>query len=267
MIDQGVATRERDQLLGVIQSQTQLLRSAITLQRWAAERPKPDAQRETGYQQRDEVLITGQLKQVQRRYAPAIEKALLTDLLTQYQALPAAQHVAEFDAVFGTTPAQLKTRLDALYAGTAPRRRSAATGRDEVRPRHAGAVERHAAQGRGDAAAGDPAPGRGDQDQRRRTAAPASGLHARADRLPQVAGTRGLSGCQLHAARELRPDQRDGSARWRALPAADHGAGHRREAHRRGAVRRAAAAARCDRQGRFRQHRRAEPEARRPSTS
>jgi hypothetical protein len=118
VIDQSVATRERDQLLGVIQSQTQLLRSAITLQRWAAERPKPDAQRETGYQQRDEVLITGQLKQVQRRYAPAIEKALLTDLLKQYQALPAAQHVAEFDAVFGTTPVQLKTRLDALYAGT-----------------------------------------------------------------------------------------------------------------------------------------------------
>lgn len=118
VIDQGVATRERDQLLGVIQSQTQLLRSAITLQRWAAERPRPDEQRESGYQQRDEVLITGQLKQVQRRYSPAIEKALLTELIRQYQALPKAQHVAEFDAVFGATPAQLKTRLDALYAGT-----------------------------------------------------------------------------------------------------------------------------------------------------
>ncbi len=118
VIDQGVATRERDQLLGVIQSQTQLLRAAITLQRWAAERPKPDEQRESGYQQRDEVLVTGQLKQVQRRYAPAVEKALLTELLTQYQALPVTQRVAEFDAVFGTRPAQLKTRLDALYAGT-----------------------------------------------------------------------------------------------------------------------------------------------------
>jgi len=118
VIDRGVATRERDQLLGLIQSQSQLLRSAITLQRWAAERPKPDAERESGYQQRDEVLITGQLKQVQRRYAPAIEKALLTELLTQYLTLPAPQHVAEFDAVFGISPAQLKYRLDALYAGT-----------------------------------------------------------------------------------------------------------------------------------------------------
>ena len=118
VLDKGVATRDRDQLLAAITGQTQLLRSAITLQRLAYERGKPDAQRESGYQQRDEVLITGQLKQVQRRYAPSVEKALLTELVTQYQALPAAQHVAEFDAVFGTDAKQLKGKLDALYAGT-----------------------------------------------------------------------------------------------------------------------------------------------------
>jgi len=118
VLDAGVATRDRDQLVGLIQSQTQLLRAAITVQRLANERTKPDAQRETGYQQRDEVLITGQLKQAQRRYAPQVEKALLTELLTQYQALPPAQHVAELDSVFGTTSAQLKQKLDAMYAGT-----------------------------------------------------------------------------------------------------------------------------------------------------
>ena len=119
VLDAATAMRERDQLLGAIRSQPQLLRAALTLQRLAMERGKPDAQRESGYQQRDETLITGQLKQVQRRYAPAVEKALLADLVRQYQALPAAQHVAEFDAVFGATPAQLQGRLDALYAGTA----------------------------------------------------------------------------------------------------------------------------------------------------
>ncbi len=118
VLDKGIATRERDQLLGLIQSQTQLLRAALTVQRLAHERTKPDAQREAGFQQRDEVLITGQLKQAQRRYASQVEKALLSELLTQYQALPAAQRVAEFDAVFGTTPAQLKQTLDAMYAGT-----------------------------------------------------------------------------------------------------------------------------------------------------
>jgi len=118
VLDKAVAMRERDQLLGVIVGQTQLLRSAVTLQRLAHERTKPDAERETGYQQRDEALITGQLKQVQRRYAADVEMALLTDLVGQYQALPAAQHVSEFDAVFGTTPTQLKTKLDALYSST-----------------------------------------------------------------------------------------------------------------------------------------------------
>jgi hypothetical protein len=118
VLDQGVAMRERDQLLGAIVAQTQLLRSAVTLQRLAHERGKPDAQREAGYQQRDEVPISGQLKQVQRRYAPAVEQALLAELVGQYQALPAAQHVPEFDAVFGSAPAQLKAKLDALYAGT-----------------------------------------------------------------------------------------------------------------------------------------------------
>ncbi|RPE77294.1 S46 family peptidase [Vulcaniibacterium tengchongense] len=118
VLDRAAATRERDQLLAAIQSQTQLLRAALTVQRLAHERGKPDTQRESGYQQRDEALIAGQLKQVQRRYAPAVEKALLAELLARHQALPAAQRVPEFDAVFGATPAELKRRLDALYAGT-----------------------------------------------------------------------------------------------------------------------------------------------------
>jgi len=121
-LDAGRAMRDRDQLLGAIRSQTQLLRAALTVHRLALERAKPDAQRESGYQQRDETLLAGQLRQVQRRYVPTVEKALLADLLRQYQALPAAQHVAEFDAVFGTapgaTPEQVRARLDALYAGT-----------------------------------------------------------------------------------------------------------------------------------------------------
>jgi hypothetical protein len=118
VLDAARAMRERDQLLATIRSQTQLLRAAITLQRLALEHGKPDAQREAGYQQRDEALIEAGLKQVQRRYDPAVEKAILTDLLRQYQALPAVQRVPEFDQVFGATPDQLQGRLDALYAGT-----------------------------------------------------------------------------------------------------------------------------------------------------
>jgi hypothetical protein len=118
VLDKAAAMRERDQLFGVIVSQSQLLKSAVTLQRLVHERTKPDAERESGFQQRDEALIAGQLKQVQRRYAIDVEKALLTELLAQYQALPAAQHVPELDAMFGTSPEQLKAKLDVLYTGT-----------------------------------------------------------------------------------------------------------------------------------------------------
>lgn len=118
LLDQAAATRERDQLVAYIRSQAQLLRAAITAQRLAHERTKPDAQRESGYQQRDETLIAGQLKQVQRRYDPVVEKALLAHLLAQYHRLPAAQHLPEFDAVFGRSDEETRARLDALYAGT-----------------------------------------------------------------------------------------------------------------------------------------------------
>lgn len=114
----GDALGERDLLLGQVSSGTQLLRSALMLERLRIEAGKPDAQRESGYQARDLALIEGTLKQVQRRYDPVVEKALLTTVLTRYQQLPDAQRVAEFDAAFGRTPAELAQQLDALYAAT-----------------------------------------------------------------------------------------------------------------------------------------------------
>jgi hypothetical protein len=118
VLAEGEATRERDLLLGLLQSQTQLLRSALTLQRLAHERGKPDAERESGYQQRDEALIEGMLRQVQRRYEPAVERRLAAALLERYQRLPDAQRLAEFDAAFGRTPAELDAVLGRLYGMT-----------------------------------------------------------------------------------------------------------------------------------------------------
>jgi hypothetical protein len=118
VLDSARAEREREQLFSLMRSQTQLLKSALQLQRLAAERSKPDAQRETGYQQRDAALIEGQLKQVQRRYDAAIEKALLSELLRRYRALPAGQRIAEADAVFGQDEVQTQAALQTLYAGT-----------------------------------------------------------------------------------------------------------------------------------------------------
>jgi len=115
----GSAVRERELLLGLLSSQTQLLRSALLLERLRIEAARPDAQRESGYQQRDLALIEGVLRQVQRRYDPAVEQALLRVLLARYQQLPEAQRLPEFDAAFGRTPAELDPALAALYRGTA----------------------------------------------------------------------------------------------------------------------------------------------------
>ncbi|WP_314103119.1 S46 family peptidase [uncultured Stenotrophomonas sp.] len=117
-LSQGAAMGERDLVLEQAATQSQLLRSALMLERLRIESAKPDAERESGYQQRDQALIEGTLKQVQRRYAPEVEKALLTNLLTRYQQLPDAQRVPEFDAAFGRTPASLAKALEGLYAST-----------------------------------------------------------------------------------------------------------------------------------------------------
>ena len=111
-------TRERDLVLGLMQSQTQLMRSAILLQRLAHERSRPDAHRESGYQVRDEDLMAGTLRQVQRRFDPRIEKRLLIALLTRYQKLPDTQRLPEFDAAFGRTPESLAHKLDQVYGVT-----------------------------------------------------------------------------------------------------------------------------------------------------
>ena len=115
-LDAGQATRERDFLLPFLRPG--LLGSAITLRRLAMERGKPDAQRESGFQQRDEVLIEGGLKQLQRRYDPEVEKATLRYALKRYYALPASQRIAEFDAAFGANESMASARLDSLYAQT-----------------------------------------------------------------------------------------------------------------------------------------------------
>ncbi|MEO5566365.1 MAG: S46 family peptidase [Luteimonas sp.] len=118
LVGQSHAHRERDQLFGLMLSQTQALKSAMQLQRLAFERGKPDAERERGYQQRDEAQIEASLKQVQRRYDPVVEQAILAELLARYRKLPADQHIAELDAVFGTNAAATSAAIKKLYSGT-----------------------------------------------------------------------------------------------------------------------------------------------------
>ncbi len=121
MLAQTRARRDRDQLLGLM-AQSGALTTAQTLYRLAVERRKPNAEREVGFQERDEIRIEGRLKQLDRRYDPQTDRALLTYVLGEYLKLPAEQRVAELDRWMGgdesPTSALLNERLDDLYAKT-----------------------------------------------------------------------------------------------------------------------------------------------------
>ena len=93
-------------------NRAQLLSAARTLYRWSQERAKPDAEREPGYQDRDLLPITERLKQIERRYAPAVDRALFEAALTEYRTLPADKRNAAFEARLG------QIGIDRLYADT-----------------------------------------------------------------------------------------------------------------------------------------------------
>ncbi|MEO6366248.1 MAG: S46 family peptidase [Luteimonas sp.] len=110
---QARTTRERDLVLG--QTGGALGGVATSLYRTAIERAKPDAEREPGYQQRDYATIEGSLKQMERRYAPSMDRTLQSYWLNQYLKLPAAQRVAAVDTWLGGNDAAAVDRaLDNL---------------------------------------------------------------------------------------------------------------------------------------------------------
>jgi hypothetical protein len=113
------ATRERDLDLMLIQ-RTQLFSAGVRLAKLADERAKPDMDRESGYQERDEPRIEGALKQMERRYDAQTDQELLTNALVRYVSLPKNQRLAGLDTWLGgasTRPA-IQAKVAALYKGS-----------------------------------------------------------------------------------------------------------------------------------------------------
>jgi hypothetical protein len=101
----------------------QLLTLAKNLYRLSLEREKPDADRELGFQQRDEVRIEGGLAAIDRRFDATLDQAIWAYRIGRYHTLPVGQRVASFDQAFGLKagdplPEDLNARLAALYAAT-----------------------------------------------------------------------------------------------------------------------------------------------------
>ncbi len=90
----------------------QLLSSARLLYRWAKERPKQDAARESGYQDRDRRAMIDRLTQVERRYLAPIDRQLFEAALVEYRQLAPADRDAKFEAALAGIG------MDRLYADT-----------------------------------------------------------------------------------------------------------------------------------------------------
>jgi hypothetical protein len=116
-------TRERDQWFGSAVGGG-LTGTAVRLYRNAIEQAKPDAERESGYQDRDAPRIEGGLRALDKRYDAKVDKALMALRLQRYASqVPADQRVPELDAWLGIGAgdkaiAGLDAKLDALYAGS-----------------------------------------------------------------------------------------------------------------------------------------------------
>jgi len=98
---------------------TSLIATAIRLYRLSIEREKPDASRLQGYQERDLPAIEAALKQMQRRYVPAMDRQLQRYWLREYLTLPAAQRLPAFDRWMGGRDAASLERLLDRLAGSA----------------------------------------------------------------------------------------------------------------------------------------------------
>ena len=94
------ATRDRDLVVSRFDN-TGVVDAAITLYRRAIEHEKPDAERESGYQDRDDARIEGAMKQMERRYVPEMDQQLQRYRLEQYVALPEAQRMEAVDEWLG----------------------------------------------------------------------------------------------------------------------------------------------------------------------
>ncbi|MDQ1918973.1 S46 family peptidase [Massilia pseudoviolaceinigra] len=82
-----------------VASNSDLLKSARTVYRLALEAAKPDAKRETGYQERDLSFIKARLTRLEQSYVGSVDEARFVAGLQRYQKLAAKMHPQGLDAL------------------------------------------------------------------------------------------------------------------------------------------------------------------------
>jgi len=103
-------------------SRASLFGVAKRLYRLAKERQKPNAERESGYQERDMTRFKQSMQAIDRRYDAGVDKAVWTMFFEGYIAQPIEERVPALDAAMGftedTSPGDLPDLLSAFYDGT-----------------------------------------------------------------------------------------------------------------------------------------------------
>jgi hypothetical protein len=122
----GTKLGERDAALNLLPSASSYLASAQALYRLSVQRPKPDVERDPGFQERDWPRLREAQDRLQRTIDPAADRSLLRWALGKAAALPAGQRLLPLDRVTGlkagmnkaAAEAAVEKFLDSLYAGT-----------------------------------------------------------------------------------------------------------------------------------------------------
>ncbi len=118
-IAQQQANSARDMAIGQLYRSAELA-TAIRLVHLAKERPKPDLERDDGYQKRDWIRIEEGLKSMQRRFAPAVDRKFLVMALERYVKLPENQRLSALDEWLDGASGQsaIESKVKKLYTGS-----------------------------------------------------------------------------------------------------------------------------------------------------
>ena len=125
-LEESKAGRDRDFLIKYLLMGSQTLGFARTITKWAAERQKPDAEREPGFQERDREDLLSDLKQAQRSLHLEADRRVLVLFLARLGRLPGSERLRAFDQALVVpltlAPDNSSTNLERyatdLYAGT-----------------------------------------------------------------------------------------------------------------------------------------------------
>jgi hypothetical protein len=123
IFEQRKRTRDLDFALDEVARFPSLVGAAVTIVRMAEERPKPDAEREPAFQERNWERLAQEQQALEKRYSAKLDSALLELALVRSGRL--LQRAADVKAVLGpfvpgarSTQAEISKSVTAIYAGT-----------------------------------------------------------------------------------------------------------------------------------------------------